>query len=80
VFRSHIQRLTVEAQLPGRPSILTNDELHIIRNMVLQHFLEQMPVTYADLNDFIQYEFHKDILPGTLRHYLRRTKCIKSVT
>ena len=66
------QRFAVPAKKPGRPSILTPDQVLGVCNYIEERLSRSSPPTCNDVLNFIYDNYRISILPDTLRHWVNR--------
>jgi hypothetical protein len=77
----HYRRMCAGTIQPiRRPNLMTTDELEQLHQLILAEFINHRPVTYSQIQEFIENNHRKFITNDTLVHILRRMSWRKTVT
>lgn len=75
-----IQRGRLGYRRIGRPTLLNEEEIGFVKNLIYTKFENKEPVSFDFLLDALDYTFGTVISPDTLRHFCRALKGIKVIT
>lgn len=75
-----IQRGRLGDRRIGRPTLLNEEEIGFVKNLIYTKFENKEPVSFDFLLDALDYTFGTVISPDTLRHFCRALKGIKVIT
>ena len=64
----------------GRPRLLDDEQVTAPLELVARRFEEKVPCTYEDIVDYFQEEFSVLLNVGSLRNFVARLGCLKTVT
>jgi hypothetical protein len=78
-IRHHLRQGNEEPNPCGRRAILTDDIYKMVIELVTQRVSDHHPITYGEILDQIEYQFHTVIQPATLRAMLNRKHDVKTI-